>query len=127
MFKHVYKHTKELRDFDSNEYDAAGITEAAQEKISKRKNKGKKQPKVIQEEDLYEDVQMHDCRVCDEDNIEDLEEHVGKSYHRENVSKFKIRYKQFIRMARALIIKNKLPRGKGLKKQRYFKALYNYE
>ena len=43
------------------------------------------------------------------------------------MKKFKIRYNQFIKMSRILILKAKLPRGAGLKRLRYFRALVNYE
>jgi hypothetical protein len=43
------------------------------------------------------------------------------------MKKFKIRYNQFIKMSRILILKARLPRAAGLKKLRYFKALINYE
>jgi hypothetical protein len=66
-------------------------------------------------------------RFCKGEQFDDLASHMQSAQHQASMKKFKIRYNQFIKMSRILILKARLPRAAGLKKLRYFKALINYE
>lgn len=129
MFKHVQKFTKELREFDSSQYDPNDMTK----KYRKRGKKDKRyRAPVVDEEEEYEIIneKVYHCKLCDMDvSMEGnkLDQHMTDEDHVVNVEKFKVRYTQYIKMAKKLILRNNKPRALSLRKLRYFKALYNYE
>ena len=126
MFKHVSKFTKATREFVTTDHDAGDLIQVSIEKYNRKNPLSKKGKKRAKAEEMVE-YNVFTCRFCKDEDIVDLEEHLKTEEHHIEINKFKKRYAQFIKMCKELILKEKIPRGKGLKKLRYYQALYNYE